>query len=201
MAQSFPNISALNNFINTKIIPNGIKSITGQDENDVQIALSNFIVSYGINTTSADVSSASGIILLTKPVTLFTGSLPTSIQWPDNVQNQYYIVNTFGVPIPLSAGFSYLDEALVERTNIPALSAVQIMKAENGSWIKVNTATAGAIEIPNQAGDDAVEVSGTLGRIISINVSPDSGNTFEIRDNGAYAAGGGGGGNVNQEDF
>lgn len=151
---TFANIQALLNYINTNIVPNGANEITGEEHNAVENALANFIVSYTLNSGLAGISSSTSVIPLSKPITIFTIA-PTSISWPDNIQNEYYIINATGSDIPLTAGYSYIDQYGVAKTSIPTRTSIHIAKATNSSWIQVNNLPGGSGGgLPAQAGHE-----------------------------------------------
>lgn len=149
---TYTTIQQLINDINTRFIPNGAELITGDIGNSQLNGLANFIVSYTLNSGLAGISSSTGVIPLSKPVTVFTVA-PTSINWPDNVQNEYYIVNATGNNIPLTSGFSYIDQYAVAQTVIPARSAIHIAKATNSNWVQINNLP-GVGVLPPQTGHD-----------------------------------------------
>lgn len=137
-SQTFHTITALLNYINTAFVPNGNQEITGQIGNDILNSLGNFIVKYTLNNALVTIDSSSGgVVVISKPLTAFTGA-PTSIQWADNIQNEYYIINATGFNIPITSGFSYVDQYQTVQTIIPARTAIHIAKATNGNWIQVN---------------------------------------------------------------
>lgn len=136
-SQTFTTIQQLISYINSLVIPNGINSITGDQVNNVLNGLTKFIQSYTMNNGLAGVSSSAGVVPLSKPVTIFTVA-PTSFNWSDNVQEEYYIVNATGAPLPITAGLSFIDSFGTVQTSIAANDAVHIAKATNGSWFRVN---------------------------------------------------------------
>lgn len=141
--QTFSTLQDLINYINTVIITNGTNSISGIEANNAFVGLGNFIASYTLNNGLAGISSSTGVISLSKPVTIFTVA-PTSFSWPDNVQNEYYIINGTGVTINLSGGFSFTDAYGVTQTTIGPRDAVHIAKATNGSWLRINNISGSA---------------------------------------------------------
>lgn len=155
-SQTFNTITEWFNFVNTKIIPNGQREIDGDALNAALNALGVFIVNYTVNGNLAQINSTSGsIVSVSKPMTIFTGA-PTSVQWVNNVQNEYYLVNATGLNIPLSAGFSYIDLYGVVQSTIPLRQTVHISKATNGSWFQVNNLDAnssGGGNLPPQLGN------------------------------------------------
>lgn len=153
-SQTFSTLAELINYINTKIIPNGMREIDGEALNNALNALAQFIEEYTVNGGLLDLETDSGIVIeVSKPMTVFIGA-PTSVQWPNNPQNEYYLVNATGYDIPLSAGFVFVDAYQDEKNIIPANQVVHIAKAPNGSWIQVNNfggSTGGGL--PPQAGN------------------------------------------------
>lgn len=150
---TYSTIQQLLNDINTRFIPNGQELITGDIGNSQLNGLANFIVTYTLNSGLAGISSSSGVIPLSKPITIFT-VVPTSINWPDNIQNEYYIINATASNIPLTAGYSYIDQYQVSQTVIPARASIHIAKATNGTWILVNNIGNAAGSLPPQSGHE-----------------------------------------------
>ncbi len=135
--QTFATMASLLTYINTHIIPNGINDITGEEHNNVENQLGQFIVFYTLNSRLASIGSGAGAYVAAKPITYFT-AVPASLQWPDNVQNEYYFVNATGSNIPLASGYVYYDEFQDPISIIPARSSVHIAKADNTLWVRVN---------------------------------------------------------------
>lgn len=160
--QTFSTMQQLINYINTLVVPNGDEEITGEIHNNVENGLANFIVQYTLNSGLVSIISSGGNVVLPSPMTMFIVNVPTSIQWTDNVQNEYYIINGTGFNIPLANGFSYVDTFLTNQTVIPARSAVHIAKAGNNSWIQVNNVNNAPGVLPPQTGHEG-EVLFTTG--------------------------------------
>lgn len=163
-SQTFATIQDLINYINNNLKPNGNQEITGQIANDILNSTVNFIVKYTLNNGLVTLNNTSGtVVVLSKPITVFTGA-PTSIQWPDNIQNEYYIINSNGFNISLTSGFSYVDQYQTAQTVIPARTAIHIAKATNGSWIQINNlqGSGGGGNLPPQTGHEG-EVLATNG--------------------------------------
>lgn len=136
--QTFTSITQLITYINQFIIPNGQADITGAEHNNVENGLANFIVSYTLNSGLITIVTTGGAVTLPAPITAFASIAPTSVKWNDNVQNEYYIINTLGSVIPLAGGFTYVDLFGIPQTSIPVHTALHIAKASNGSWLQVN---------------------------------------------------------------
>lgn len=151
---TFTTIQQLLNYINSNIVPNGNNEITAEEDNAALNALANFIVSYTLNSGLVGISSSSGVVPLSKPMTVFTIT-PTSINWPGNIQNEYYIINATGNNIPLTAGYSFVDQYQTTQTVIPPRTAIHIGKATNGSWVQLNNVGGGGTgNLPPQTGHD-----------------------------------------------
>lgn len=142
-SQTFTTIQQLISYVNSLIITNGSNDITADQLNNVLNGLTTFIQSYTINNGLAGISSSTGVVPLSKPVTIFTVT-PTSFSWPDNVQKEYYIVNATGAPLPISAGQSFTDAYNTVQTSIAPRDAVHIAKATNASWVRINNVSGSA---------------------------------------------------------
>jgi hypothetical protein len=148
-----PTLAQIIAYINQYINTNGINSITGAENNTALIYLAKAILNYSVNGSLAGISSSTGVVPLSKPITLFS-VVPSSVNWPDNVQFEYYIVNATGVNIPITAGYSYVDQYGVSQTTIPARTSIHIAKATNGQWILVDNlgGGGGSGNLPSQTG-------------------------------------------------
>jgi hypothetical protein len=160
-SQAFNTIQDLLVYINTYFIPNGNQDIDGDEGNNILNGLANFIVSYTLNSGLVRIESGGGVIILSKPMTVFTGG-PTSIQWPGNIQNEYYITNATGLNISLTNGYSYIDQFATAQTIIPARTSIHIAKATNGSWIQMNN-------LPGSSGGSLPPQTGHEGEFLYTN--------------------------------
>lgn len=155
-SQTFSNIDmALRNYINTKIIPNGQRLIDGDALNNALNALCDFIIKYQVNGSLADISNTTGVKTLLKPVTIFT-AIPSQVIVNNNVQNEYYLVNTTGFDIEFNSGFSYVDVYGDTKNAIPARSTIHITRAINSLWYLVSNVgggTSGSADFPPQSGN------------------------------------------------
>lgn len=136
-SQTFNTIQQLLNYVNSLIVPNGVNSITGDETNNVMNGLANFIQSYTMNNKLAGISSSTGVVPLSKPITIFT-VVPTSFNWADNVQEEYYIINGTGQPLPITAGYSFTDSFGTVQTSVAPNDSAHISKATNATWYRVN---------------------------------------------------------------
>lgn len=139
-SQTFTSITALRNYINANIIPNAQNKINGDENNNALNGLVDFIITSMVNGSKANILSTGGVIVLAKPVSIITSVTPTSVQWNNDFQNEYYVVNTLGVVVPLAAGFYYIDQTGTTKTSIPAKTSIHIAQATNGSWFQINNA-------------------------------------------------------------
>jgi hypothetical protein len=158
---TYTTIQQLLNDINTRFVPNGAELITGDIGNSQLNGLANFIVSYTLNSALVRIESGGGIIALSKPMSVFT-VVPTSIQWPDNIQNEYYITNATGLNISLTNGYFYIDQFGTAQTIIPARTSIHIAKATNGSWIQMNN-------LPGSSGGSLPPQTGHEGEFLYTN--------------------------------
>lgn len=165
---TFPTLAQCVAYINTHIIPNGVEDITGEEHNNVENSLAHFIEFYTLNSIQhlASVSSSTGAVTVTTPITYFT-AVPSTLQWPDNVQNEYYFVNGTGNNISFANEFSYVDEYGDVQTTLPARTILHIAKAANTFWIKVSATGGGSSAgLPPQTNHDG-EVLITNGTSVS----------------------------------
>jgi hypothetical protein len=137
--QTFSTIQQLINYINTVFVTNGANGITGAEGNNILNGITTFLQSYLVNNSLVTIynTNPGTVYMLQTPMTLFT-TVPTSIQWPNNVQNEYYIINATSQNIPIAGGYSYTDQYGTVQTTIPARTAIHIAKATNQSWVQVN---------------------------------------------------------------
>lgn len=137
-----PTLAQIIAYINQYINTNGVNAITGAENNTALVYLANAILNYSVNGSLAGISSSTGVVPLSKPITLFS-VVPASINWPDNFQFEYYIINATGSNIPITSGYSFVDQYGVPQTIIPARTSIHIAKSTNGQWIQVNNLGAG----------------------------------------------------------
>lgn len=159
---SFPNITALRNYVNTYFNTNGVNAITGMEDNTALNGIIDYILNSMINNDFVSIISTGGVVVLPTPMNIITSVLPTSIQWTSNFQNEYYIVNGLGVNVPLAAGFTYIDAFGTVQTVIPARTAIHIAEAENGSWIQMNNVGGGS-------GSGLPPMTGNAGKVLTTN--------------------------------
>lgn len=156
-SQTFTNIQQLITYINTYIIPNGNFEIDGEEANNALNALANFIPEYAINAgNGGDIHNTGGVYPLVKPVTVFSSVVPTSVSFPGNIQNEYYIVNATGFNIPIAT--PYLDQYGTSQIQIPARTSIHIGRLQNGSWVLLNNlgGGGGGGSLPPQAGKEGM---------------------------------------------
>ena len=132
---TFNTFDELEDYVNTYIIPNGMQLIEGQEHNNVEIGLIDFIRKSPLNWETAKVESSGGAISASRPVNVFISTVPTSLTWADNVYNEFVFINTTAGDIPLLSGTYYYDINLQAVDFIPAKSIVNIAKASNSLWV------------------------------------------------------------------
>lgn len=179
--QTFPTFADLLAFINTNWITNGNGDIDAIIGNDVVNGLLTFVEQSPLNYQTAQIFSTGGVIGNPRPVSVFMTVTPASLQWPDNIYNQYFFINTTSNAIPIGGGLLYYDINLVPQTSIPAKSVVAIMKVKNGTWISIyNAGGSGALTVFGRLQftvgdiDSPIVEGGTLLTITVTNPSVDS---------------------------
>lgn len=140
---TFPNFAALMTYINNVIIPNGAEEIDGDEMNSVVNGLLGFIEQSPLNYQKALVINTVGAANVTQPINVFITGTPSSLQWVDNIYNQYVFVNTTNSAIMIGGGLKYYDINLAVKTTIPAKTIVSIAKATNNLWISIYNASGG----------------------------------------------------------
>lgn len=123
----------LENYVLSNIKPNGNYEIEGQQHQNVEIGLIEFIRQSPLNWQKAAVRSGTNPLIVSIPVNVFIIA-PASLSWTDNIYNQYVFVNTTVSDIPLLSGTYYYDINRDAVDKIPAKSVVTIMKASNDLW-------------------------------------------------------------------
>lgn len=153
--QTFNNLQDLLDYINTFYVTNGNEDIDAVIGNNIVNALGNFFPKYAVNGNTADIKSTGGAVVLDRPMTVIMTTVPTTLTWLDNVQNEYYIINATGFNIPLLSGTRYYDQYLTAQTFIPARTTIHISKVKNGNWIFAgNLGGGGGGSLPPQAGNE-----------------------------------------------
>lgn len=135
---TFANFTELLNYINNEWITNGEQDITGVIGNNVVNGLLTFIEQSPLNYQKAAIISTGGVVVTSQPITVIIGTVPTSLNWTDNIYNQNIFINSTTSAIPLANGVVYYNSALVVQNNIPPQSTISIAKAKNGQWIQIN---------------------------------------------------------------
>ncbi len=141
--QTFPSFAALATYINTQWVTNGKGDITGVVGNNVVNALLTFIQQSPLNWNKASVVTAGGGVTAGSqqtpgPIMIFTNSTPSSLEWTDNIYNEYVFINYTGNAIPLANGFTYFDNTVTAQSAIPANQVVYIYKVPSGDWFLGN---------------------------------------------------------------
>jgi len=183
-----PDLPGLLNYINTRIVTNGRKEIDAIEVNNIVNALAQFIPAYTVNAFGAKVETGGGVVALSKPVSIISGTKPTSITWDAKVQKEYYIMNTFGEALTSS---TYYDNLFVARTDIPQYAILHIAQMENGSWVQISNLGGISTEVANSKVDTPaiiITLSDILNRKIeaTLNLSDDVGQVAEIRSDGLF---------------
>lgn len=133
--QTFPDFASLLAYMNNEWVTNGNGDIDAVIGNNVVNGLLTFIEQSPLNYQAALVTAAGGAITASRPITVFITTTPTSLQWGNNIYNQFVFINTTNAPIPLGGGQKYYDINLTAQSSIPAKTVLSIVKATNGLWI------------------------------------------------------------------
>ena len=128
----------LRTYINTYIVQNGLGLIQGQEHNNVDNNMLDFIISAPLNWQKAKVYNSTTPVNTSRPVNVFMNTPPATLIWGDNIYNEFIFINTTTYNIPFSGGKSFYDKNGNVITYIPANQSLNIMKAENGLWIQSN---------------------------------------------------------------
>lgn len=154
----FPDIDALENFVDTNIVANGMELITGPINNQALNGCIEFIRKSPLNWSKAAVynNDPSAIVLSDQylGVVVFSGAIatPASISWGDNIYNEYVFINMTSSAIPLGTPSFYyglLGGQAID--NIPANTAITVFKAANDLWVQgdnMGTSTGAAQKQP-----------------------------------------------------
>lgn len=136
---SFPDIDALQSYVDTNITANGVEAITGPINNSALNGCIEFIKKSPLNWAKASVENTGGDIVLSDDylgVIVFSSVTPDSLSFGDNIYNQYVFINMTTGAIPLdtpSFYYNLLGQAISE---IPANTAITVFKAENDIWVQ-----------------------------------------------------------------
>ncbi len=148
--QTFPDFNSLLAYINSFIVTNGNGNITGVEMNDVVNGLLSFIEKSPLNYNKAQIISGGGNVVANNAVVVIKGVAPDSLEFGNNIYNQFIFINTTDYDVPLASGDIYYDINLNTVDFIPAKSIVNIVQASNYSWIVASLSTQGNTETPKR---------------------------------------------------
>lgn len=160
--QTFSNYDDLRAYINTYIVSNGGRDITGTEHNNVENALLTFLINSPLNASKVDIHSTGGVYALSKGITYFNGFTPTQVSFGDNNQFEWYIINATSADIPLAAGSHYFNMQ-VEQSVIPANVVIHVAKSQNNQWLQVNNSEITGSGISGYSGYSGLGLSGFSG--------------------------------------
>lgn len=135
-SQTFNTLAEWVAWVNANIIPNGMELITGDDGNITENAAAKFISQSPLNWEEAEVFNTSGAVVITRPVSVFTGNTPSGITWTENIYNEFVFINMTAQPVPITspAGYYNLTGQLIDE--IPANTAISVFLASNDLWVQ-----------------------------------------------------------------
>jgi len=139
----FPNIDALEAYVDANITTNGNNEITGQEGNISLNGCIEFIRQSPLNYAKASVVNSTAAQIAQTPVVVFTSSTPASLTWGDNIYNEYVFINMTSSAIPLLGLLVYYTPLGTVADSIPANSVVNVFKAANDLWVQGNNTGSG----------------------------------------------------------
>lgn len=143
----FPDIDALEAYVDTNIIANGVEYITGPINNKALNGCIEFIRKSPLNWAKARLEVSGGDIVLTDDylgVIVFNTVVPTSLSFGDNIYNEYVFINMTSGAIPLDDPTFYYNTFGVPVSTLPANSVTVLFKAANDIWVVGNNAGGGS---------------------------------------------------------
>lgn len=139
----FPDIDALETYVDAYIKENGNQEITGDINNNALNGCIEFIRQSPLNYAKASVENTTGAVVASTPVVVFTGSTPSSLTWNDNIYNEYVFINMTVLPIPLLGLLVYYKPDGTVASEIPAATVINVFKAANDLWVQGNNTGSG----------------------------------------------------------
>lgn len=140
----FPDLDALEVYVDTYIKANGNNEITGPQANNSLNGCIEFIRQSPLNYDKAQIASTSGAVVATSAIVVITeGQTPSSLSFSDNIYHQYVFINMSALPVPLANGLYYYNNTGGVENEIAAASAVVLYKAKNDLWVQGNTTGSG----------------------------------------------------------
>ena len=100
----FPDIDALQNYVDATMTANGSGDITGPENNNSLSGCIEFIRQSPLNWEKALVVNSGGVVVTNIPVVVFITVTPTSLSFGSNIYNQFVFVNMTSGAIPLVSG-------------------------------------------------------------------------------------------------
>jgi len=134
----FPDIDALEAYVDANIIANGVEQITGPINNNALNGCIEFIRQSPLNYAKASIENTAGAVIASTAVVVFTGSTPASLTWNDNIYNEYVFVNMTASDIPLLGLLVYYTPLGTVASTIPANTVINVFKAANDLWVQGN---------------------------------------------------------------
>lgn len=142
----FPDIDAVQAYVDTNIIANGAEYITGPINNKALNGCIEFIRKSPLNWAKASVENVGGDIVLSDDylgVVVFSTAIPDSLSFGDNIYNEYVFINMTSGPIQLDTPSGYYNLAGQFISVIPANTAINLFKAANDIWVQGNNTGSG----------------------------------------------------------
>jgi hypothetical protein len=142
----FPDIDALETYVDTNIIANGVEYITGPINNKALNGCIEFIRKSPLNWGKARLEVSGGDIVLTDDylgVVVFSTVTPDSLSFGDNIYFQYVFINMTTGAIPLDTPSFYYNTTGQAISSLPANSVTVLYKVTNDIWVIGDSAGGG----------------------------------------------------------
>lgn len=143
----FPDIDALESYVDTNIIANGVEYITGPINNVALNGCIEFIRKSPLNWGKAQLEIAGGDIVLTDDylgVVVFDTIIPDSLSFGDNIYNEYVFINMTSGAIQLDTPSFYYNLTGQAISTLPANSVTNLFKVSNDIWVLGNNSAGGS---------------------------------------------------------
>lgn len=145
---TFNDISELVVYINQYIIENGANQITGEQHNNVEIGLTQFIISSPRNWNRATIRNGAGLYSANSNecILIFRPTATGSLELVQNKWNEWLIVNQTGAVKFLTGDittYRKLDGQLTN--NIPPNTVIGIAKGVDNNWYEIENRPGGGV--------------------------------------------------------
>lgn len=144
---TFTDIQELITYVNQFIRTNHNNEITGEQHNNVEIGLTDFIISSPRNYNKAKVTSTAISFLATAAqcVLIFKSGATGTIELVDNKWNEWVIYNNSGAAKQLIGAIAtYRTSAGIAKNYVAASQVLHLAKGEDNLWYEVDNGGGGS---------------------------------------------------------